>query len=200
MWVVLFFFLAVGGLVWVFFRDYRKKTQKWEAASKARFDRIFTEQAVRAAATAAPPVRPSAVPVIAPSTPVAVPPRITGRFLGQAETLVYYLLKTGIPDHAVFAKVPLESIIAAPGSGPASVAWQGTAQQRMDFLVCDRNMRIAAVIKLNIPGVPTVGAQPQSAIEKLRAAGVRVVEIDMANMPRREGIRKFILGDGVSGA
>ena len=86
MWVVLFFFLAVGGLVWFFLRDYRRKTQQWEAASKARFDRIFTEQAARPAATAAPPVRPSAVPVTAPSTP-AIPPRITGRFLGQAETL-----------------------------------------------------------------------------------------------------------------
>jgi hypothetical protein len=196
MWVVFFFFLAVGAIVWVFYRDYRKKTQKWEAESKSRFDRIFAQQLARSTAGAAPAAQPPVVPVATPAKPVAVPPRVTERFLGQAETLAYFLLKAGIPDHTVFAKVPVESIIAAPGSGPPAGAWLLVAKQRVDLLVCDRNMHVAAVIKLRVPGAPNAASQPESAIEILRAAGVRVVELDMASMPRREGIRKVVLGDG----
>lgn len=198
MWVVLLFFLAVAGIVWVFFRDYRQKTQKWEAASKERFDRIFAEQAVRAAMPAA--LQPAAAPAAAPVKPMAIPARISERFLGQGETLAYYLLRTGIPDHVVFAKVPVESVIGPPSTGLSGGAWQRVAHQRMDFLVCDRNMRVAAVIKLRGAGMPAAEGRGHSAIEVLRTAGVRVVEIDMADMPRREGIRKIVLGDGPSGA
>ena len=192
MWVVLLFFLAIAGIIWVFFRDYRQKTQKWEAASKARFDKIFAEQAVRAATTSAPV--PSAAPAAAPAKPAPVPARVTERFLAQGETLAYLLLRTGIPDHVVFAKVPVESIIAAPGTGLAGGAWQRVAHQRVDFLVCDRSMHVTAVIKLRA-GVHTEGQGP-SAIEVLRGAGVRIVEIDTAHMPHRDEIRKLVLGEG----
>jgi hypothetical protein len=200
MWVVLFFFLAIGAIIWIFLREYRKKTVKWEAASKERFEQIFTEQAVRAATTAAPGARPAATPVAASLEPAMAPAAVTERFLGQAETLLYYLLRTGIPDHAVFAKVPLELVLAAPGAGSAGGPLQRLAQQRLDFVVCDRNMRVAAVINVHGPGASSAAGQPQSALDKLRSAGVRVIEIDMAHMPHRAAIRQIVLGDSASGS
>jgi hypothetical protein len=196
MWVVLLFFLATGAIVWVFIWDYRRKTVKWEAASKERFDRIFMEQAVRPANVAARPAPAPVPPVTAPGKPMAVPLRAAERFLGQAETLVYYLLRAGMPDHAVFAKVPWESVIAAPGAGSAGgQPGERVAQHRLDFVVCDRSMRVAAVIQLRGPGVASTGDHSHFPAASLRAAGVRVIEINVADLPRREGIRKLVLGE-----
>jgi hypothetical protein len=198
MWIVLFFFLAIGGIVWVFVREYRSKTSKWEAASKDRLDRILMEQAARPAPLAE---RPGPSPAASPAAPsagsgerAAAPFRAAERFLGQAETLVYYLLRAGMPEYAIFAKVPLESILAAPGAGSVGgQPWQRMAQQRLDFVVCDRGMRVAAVIALLDPRAAGKGGQSRSNVESLRAAGVRVVELNPADLPRREGIRKLVL-------
>lgn len=193
MWVVLFFFLAIGGIIWVFFREYRKKTMQWEAASKERFDQIFAERAVRPAPVM-PEGRAPAAPAVAALKPAIAPAVVAERFLGQPETLVYFLLRTGIPDHAVFAKVPLDSVLAAPGAASAGGVAQRMAQQRLDFVVCDRNMRVVAVIQLRAPGAADVGGESHGALESLRKAGVRVIEIDMAHMPRRDAIREVVLG------
>lgn len=193
MWVVLFFFLAIGGIVWVFLREYRKKTMQWEAASKERFDQIFAEQAVRPAAVM-PEARAPAAPAVTALKPAIAPAVVAERFLGQPETLVYFLLRTGLPDHAVFAKVPLDSVLAAPGAASAGGVVQRMAQQRLDFVVCDRNMHVAAVVQLRAPGAPDVGVQSHGALESLRKAGVRVIEIDAAHTPRRDTIRQVVLG------
>jgi hypothetical protein len=194
MWIVLFFFLAIGGIVWVFVREYRSKTAKWEAASKDRLDRILMEQAARPAPLAERPAPSPAAPPAGSGEPAAAPFRAAERFLGQAETLVYYLLRAGMPEYAIFAKVPLESILAAPGAGSVGgQPWQRMAQHRLDFVVCDRSMRVAAVIALLDPRAAGKGGPSRSNVESLRAAGIRVVELNPADLPRREGIRKLVL-------
>jgi hypothetical protein len=195
---LIWFFLVLGmaGIVGVFIWDYRRKAARRETASKQRFEQIFKGGAVPASPAAAPAPVP---PVSVVSTPeaqasvTAFPPR--DRFLGQSETLVYLLLKTGLPDHQIFANVTLASILAVPGRGAdREQQLRRLSACTLDFVVCDRNMRVVAVVDLESPGsVDAAGAQRYKS-DSLKAAGVRQVRLNVASLPSRATLRELVSG------
>lgn len=202
------FLLFAAGIIFFGVWSSRKQIAAREAASKARFERLLNAPAQPAApadpaqpAAAASPSTPSpslAVPAPA-KAPAAAPAR--ERFLGQAETLLYYLLKTGLPDYEVFAKVSLASVISASGSGhEREQQLRRLAQYRVDFVVCDKSMRIIAVVEMD-SAVAAVGAgEQQFKVECLKRAGIRLVRVNPAALPKRDQVRALVGGPAPAGS
>lgn len=192
----LFLLAVAGGIVFAIW-NYRRKAAASKAASAARFERMFKGQAAAGAASDLPVVsRPEAATRAKPMTQAAAsisPPR--ERFLRQSETLIYYLLKTGVPDHEVFANTTLASVVGAPGDGhDREQQLRRLSQYQLDFVICDKRMRVVAVVEVeSAAGAGTAGDQSFKS-DILGQAGIRVVRVNPAAPPRRERIRDLIGG------
>ncbi len=189
------FLLAVAGGVVFSIWNYRGKAAASKAASKARFEQMFKAKAAAGAASDLPAVSPPesatrAAPM-AQAAALISPPK--DRFLGQSETLIYYLLKTGVPDHEVFANATLASVVGAPGNGrDREQQVRRFSQYQLDFVICDKSMRVVAVVDVeSAAGAGTAGDQSFKS-DILRQAGIRVVRVNPAAPPRREQIRALI--------
>ena len=202
------FLLFAAGIILFGVWSSRKQIAAREAASKARFERMLRAPAQPAApaepaptAAADSPSAPfAALAVPAPAkAPAAVPAR--ERFLGQAETLLYYLLKTGLPGYEVFANVSLASVISASGSGhEREQQLRRLAQYRLDFVVCDKSMRIFAIVEMD-SAIAAVGAgEQQFKADCLKRAGIRLVRVNPAALPKREQIRALVGGPAPAGS
>ena len=118
------------------------------------------------------------------------------RLLSPAHTLVYFLLRTGLPDHVVFAHVTLRAVIEAAAGLNAYMRneqMRRLSWQALDFVVCDRNLRPLAVIEV----VPREEQQEAAAMRKswIESAGLRYVELDQTALPRKEAMRALVVGD-----
>jgi hypothetical protein len=198
-WGFLFFLAAAAGiglLAW----NYRRKVQQREVLSKARFEEMFKNDyrgappPVTGTAGLATSKPPAAAPVIS----VAVQQRTP--FLTQPETLVYFLLRTAIPDHVIFAKVPLSSVIGPSGRQPGSRnESRQLSENLLDFVVCDRNMHVVSVVEIGDTGKPDSALSGSVNADCLSAAGVRLAVLDASALPARNEIRARVLGATPSG-
>lgn len=188
------FFLAVVVASAIFIWDYRRKARAREAVAQKRFEEMFT---ARSGAAPAPAPVPAAAPVPVPAVPKAAAPAVAAppanvpadtRFLGKVQTLVYRLLKAGVPDHEVFANVTLAAVIGSRNEQEA----RRLAQYRVDFVVCDKEMKVVAAVEVET-GAPMAGEQRFKA-DTLKAAGIGLVHVNAAALPRREEIRGLVLG------
>lgn len=196
LWIL--FLLVLVCVIGVFVWDYRKKAAGREAARKERFDQIFRQKA-----GAAPPEAASANAFQAAAAPAPEPVRFSAkeRFLGRPQALVYLLLKTGMPDHQVFANVTLASVVSPQVSGfDRQQQERRLAACRVDFVVCDREMRVIAVVELAAPGSADPSGMGPYKSDCLKAAGVRQVCLNPASPPSRESLRALVCeGAGVAG-
>ena len=194
------FLLVAVGVIAVFFWDYRRKAARRDAASKERFEQIFKGRAPAASPESSPSlpavVPPVAAGVAAPKVPpVTVLPR--GQFLGQAEALVYFLLKAGVPGHEVFANVTLASVVGVPDHVTGSAREQQLRrlmQYQLDFVVCDKNLRVIAAIELDTAQAADAAGVRRFKADCLQAAGVRLVRLDPSAPPRPEEIGPLLSG------
>jgi hypothetical protein len=188
--------LAAAGVVVYAVWNYRRKAAARKAASEARFEKMlkgeaqFPPGAEPPSSAADEPSSPARVsPAASPAQPVAAE-----RFLGKAESLLYYLLRAGLPDAEVFAGVSLARIVGAAGEGrDREQQLRRLSQYQLDFVVCDKSMRVVAVVEV-AAGAEAAGDQRFKS-EVLRQAGIRVVRVNPAAPPRREGIRALISGE-----
>ena len=200
----LFLLFAAGGIGFVVWYS-RKKFAEREAASKARLERLLRAPAQPAAPAELAPTRTAASPSasVAVPTPAKAPAAMPARerFLGQAETLLYYLLKTGLPGYEVFAYVSLASVISATGSGhEREQQLRRLAQYRLDFVVCDKSMRVIAAVDVDT-AVAAVGAGDQQfKADCLKRAGIRMLRFDPGALPKREQIRALVGGSAPAGS
>ena len=196
------FLLVVGAIVAYCVWDFRKKAALREAASRERLAQLLE---TRTAAKPAADTPPANIPATAGNVPAqAQPIAATGpsgkeRFLGKAETLVYYLLKTGIPDHEVFANVTFAAVLRQ-GDGGINQEQQlrRYSQLHLDFVICDKSMRIVAVVDVESPGGTDTAGTQRFKSETLKAAKVRLVVVDPNSMPRREEIRALVCGEAIA--
>jgi len=163
----------------VIYRFYQKKTAEREAASSKRFDEIFGGSAKSSTSA---PVSVQGMPVPMPAVP-QLAWIAKEKFLEPQAKLLYYLLKSGLPDHEIFAQVSLNAVIAA--SQPLRKPVKGV----IDFVVCDKQMKPVAAIVLATPGgVDSIG-------ECVKAAGLRWVCIAPDALPPRGDVRAVVLGN-----
>jgi uncharacterized protein DUF2726 len=193
--------------------NYRKKSAAREAASQQRFAELLREQAASSGrpvpAPAAPAPAPSPTPVShaapAAAAPAPVPAPAAGaareRFLGQHETLLYLLLKTGLPDHEIFANVSLASVVALPATGSErEQQLRRLAPYHLDFVVCDKSMHIVAAVDMETAGGADAAGIHQFKADYLKRAGIRLVRVNPAAMPRREQVRALVVGGNAAPA
>ena len=189
---------AVAYIIW----DHRRKVAQREAQAAGRMQELLgvalhtpTARAADAdAATVAAPQAPAE-----PRAPTATF-GLRERFLSPPQTLLYYLLKTGLPDYIVLAQVPVASLL---DPAPTLAAYAREEQARMfarhivDFAILDKSTRPLAAISLVHPadGPRVSSAQMQAWFS---AAGLRHVELDQSALPRKEAVRSLVLGDAAT--
>lgn len=208
-------FLLVGAFVVAYFIwDFRKKVAAREVASSQRFEELLREQATgsgRPVAPAAPAAAPASRAAAAAPAAASVPTPLSmpapaavpaagaaaarERFLGQHETLLYLLLKTGLPDHEIFANVSLASVMALPASGgEREQQLRRLAPYQLDFVVCDKSMHVVAVVDIETAGGADAAGIQQFKADYLKRAGIRLVRVNPAAMPRRDQVRGLVIG------
>jgi hypothetical protein len=188
------FLLAVAGGVAFAIWNFHRKTAARKAASEARFEKIFKGSAQTPVspppAFAAPE---SLAPAKAPPAASAAPPAAAQRFLGEAESVLYYLLKSGLPGFEVFAGVSLARVVGAAGDGREQQL-RRLAQYQLDFVVYDKNMQVVAVVEVESAAGAEAAGDRRVKSDLLKQAGVKLVRINPAALPPREQIRTFIGG------
>lgn len=190
------FLLAVAGSVAFTIWNFHRKTAARKAASEARFEKIFKGPAEVPANPPPPAAAPaeSSAPAKAPPAALVTPPAAAQRFLGQAESLLYYLLKAGLPDSEVFAGVSLARVVGAAGEGREQQL-RRLAQYQLDFVVCDKNMQVVAVVEVESAAGADAAGDRRVKSDLLKQAGIRLIRINPAALPQREQIRVLIDGD-----
>ena len=196
------FLLLAAGIILFGVWSSRKQIAAREAASKARFERMLGAPVQPAAPAESEPMAEAAFPS-APSVSLAAPapakaPALAPareRFLGQAETLLYYLLKTGLPGYEVFPNVSLATVIGVSGSGyEREQQLRRLAQYRLNFVVCDKAMRIIAAVDVDSAAAAMGAREEQFKADCLKGAGVRLVRIKREALPKRDQIPALVLG------
>ncbi|MBI2294601.1 MAG: DUF2726 domain-containing protein [Betaproteobacteria bacterium] len=185
--------VAIAYLVWT----YRRKSAEKEAASRERLAAVLGSRRREGAAiekTAGAAGR--GLPAPPPSASAAAAMWVAReRFLSQPETLLYYALKAGLPDHEIFAHVGLAALV---GVGPHMTGYERDqrlrrlAQHEFSFVVCDKSMRAVAAVELN---QAAAAAGQDFKAECLKAAGIRLVRLDPAALPRRDEVRALVRGE-----
>ncbi len=74
------------------------------------------------------------------------------RVLTLAERRAFDILGRALPDHIVFAQVPLARFIRVPTRNSYAEWLRRVGNLCVDLLVCDSQMNVFAVIELNAPG------------------------------------------------
>jgi hypothetical protein len=200
---LLLFLLPIAAIAYIIW-DHRRKLASREAARAGRIEELIAVSANPTTADdAAAPVSDVQVPTSTPAPTASIGASVPAayvlreRLLSPPQTLLYYLLRTGLPDCLVFAQTPVASVLE-PGSGLAAYAREEQARifarHVVDFVIADRSTRPIAVVKL------TASADTaQGSLSLMRtwfaAVGVRYVELDPAALPRKEAVRAVVLGD-----
>jgi hypothetical protein len=193
LWYVLL--LATVGVAVYAVWSYRKKAAARKAAGEARLEKLLKEQA-QLASGLQPPIPSAAEPSSSEKAPPATAtaqPVAAERFLGKAESLLYYLLRSGLPDAEVFAGVSLARVLGATGNGrDREQQLRRLSQYQLDFVVCDKSMRVVAVVEVETAAGAEAAGDQRFKSDLLKQAGIRVVRINPAELPRREQIGALI--------
>ena len=177
--------------------DYRRRTARRDAETAARLHDVMAVAAQVPRTGQAAAGNTSALPAANVGAPIVSYVR-RERLLSPPQTLLYYLLRSELPDHLVFAQITLASVLDT-ASGVAEHARAEMARRladhRVDFVICDRRMHPVSVLKLQTSFDGTSN-ELSSAQRWLDEAGVRYVEIDARALPRKEAVRAVALGEG----
>lgn len=183
---------AVGYIIWA----YRQKTARHEAVREGRAADLFNDSKQPAKNTAAHSAPPAAVPAAvqpAPAEQTSLPYRSKSRMLTQPHAVLYYLLKSALPDHEIFVHVNLAGVIEVDPQATGAERDErrrAISQLTVDCAVCSKAMGVVVAIDL----VPSGTAESTFKQRCLEAAGVRYVRIDPARLPRRGTVRTLVLG------
>lgn len=215
--VILLVLLPIAVIAYIVW-DYRRKMAQRAAVSAGRLTELMgaVKEVQLSASAPPPPTDKPTVPPVAPTPPPVTraepeptkpePPLYAARerMLSPPQTLLYYLLRTGLPEHIVLARVSLAAVLDA---GPGLSGFARDEQTRrlaaltIDFVVADRSMRPVAVVEIAAPDQGSVAESDRESVRtRLAAAGVRYVELDARKLPRKEGIRAVVLGDAQTAA
>jgi hypothetical protein len=180
-------FALLGYVLWA----YHRKAAEKEAASQERLALLMVaSQSTPGLEEAEPGATPPEKNEPARQGPAWAPRE---RFLSQAEAVVYYLLKSALRrDHEIYVHVALATVVTVGGTIPAFEREQRLrrlAQQELDFVICDKNLRVVAAVELSGAGT---AADLELKSECLKSADIRLIRLDPASLPRRDAIRALV--------
>lgn len=202
--------IPVGAILYLIWNHKRRMAERNVAAAGRLHELLGTvaqTEKPRAADTPVAQFTPVAAPpaAIAPDSSATQPAAASApalyavrkRVLSPPQTLLYYLLRTGLPDHLILPRVTLAALL---DTGPALVGFARDEQLRrlatltVDFAVVDKNMQPVVVIELAAPDSGGAAqADRDAARTRLDAAGVKYIELDPAALPRKDALRALVL-------
>ena len=191
---ILALLVAIGYVIWA----YRKKSAEKAAARSERYQQLFAAHLqppgpVKEGPSKPTPVTPSSAATRTAATAIYARKE---RLLSPQETLLYYVLKAGLPDHEIFARVNLSAILEVARTLQAHEREQRSrklALHNVDFVICDKSSRIVAAVEFEGTGGDSTG-EGTFKVDCLKAAGIRHVRVKAATIPRREDVRALICG------
>ena len=126
-----------------------------------------------------------AIPAAPPAAQAKPEPEAVGRreaFLSGATKLAYYVCKSGLRDHHVFAHVQLQALC----TGKLDAQLAGA---EISLLVCNAGMSIVAAIDVTGPEAP---AGDGAKADCLRTLGIRYLKLSPKSLPKPEDIRTLL--------
>ncbi|HEY7760977.1 MAG TPA: DUF2726 domain-containing protein [Burkholderiales bacterium] len=137
------------------------------------------------------PVKP--VPVPAAGAGAAASDGGPPRFLQGSAKVLYLVLKAALPEYHVFAYARLADVVKRVGSRLPSQVRAQLGQSRLDFVICNKDLVLVALLDL------TDGTRPDDPAKQhlqtpLAAAGVRYVRVAPNAIPKPTEVRSLVLG------
>lgn len=178
-------FVVIPILWW----HHRRKAAERDRAADARWQKLVS------AAKADPAATQTAMPATAMAARTGYARR--ARTLDPVQTVLYYLLKNGLPDHEVMPQVVLASVLEVPAEVTGSEREQRLrtlAQHTVDFVVCNKALQPVAVIELIVHEVAAPAPAQDFKTGSLAEAGIRHLRLSRKGLPKREALRSLVLG------
>jgi hypothetical protein len=115
------------------------------------------------------------------------------RLMTENEAEFFGRLVVALPDHYIFPQVAMTALIEAASSNKKTAHSDRLriAQQRADYVVCDRSCRVIAVVELD----DRTHSHSKDKIrdERLRQAGIRTVRFQSTSKPSVGAVRTAVL-------
>jgi Protein of unknown function (DUF2726) len=131
-----------------------------------------------------------------PSTPattqsIQTPVKVREVFLAGPAKVLFLVLRAGLPDHHIFAHTRLADVIQLSGQPTTPQARAQFAQGRIDFVVCNKNLSIIALIDL------IDGARPDDALKRalepqFATGAVRYLRVASNAIPKPAAVRQLV--------
>lgn len=188
--VALAWLAVIGGIVYNYTRKQRNRASARALDMEKALGDLRTEAKIRA--VDASPAIPDARPAIAPV------PEFTrkARLLAQPAGLLYYVLRTGLPDHEIFAGVSLSDVLEVGQDSQSAQHEQlrrKLEQHRLDFVICTKRFEVVAAIVVADKAAAR-GEAGQFIDRCMTAAGVRLLRVDPAAPPRHHQVQALVYG------
>jgi hypothetical protein len=119
--------------------------------------------------------------------------KLASPLLSVPEQELYRRLVAALPDHVILAQVAFSQMIDVVGGSPdENFRKRLTAMQKVaDYVVCDTNFRVVAVVELDDSSHHS--EKDQRRDEMVLEAGARTIRWRVSKMPSRDEIRAAIL-------
>jgi hypothetical protein len=118
------------------------------------------------------------------------------RVLTSSEQTLFYRLIEALPSHVVIAQVQMRGFLAVMERGVHwRLALNGILQKSVDFLICNKDFSVFAAVELQdrTHDRPDRRKSDEFKRSALAAAGLRLVEFHVSDMPSVDDIRKAVL-------
>lgn len=103
--------------------------------------------------------------------------------LSGAQKLAYLVFKTGIPDHHIFARVPLGELL------PLELAGADLGRHAFALVVCRPDLTVVAAVDIADPEK----AQHTAVVSRtLQSASIRHIVLDPRQMPKPKDVRALV--------
>ncbi len=112
--------------------------------------------------------------------------------LSEPEQILYWKLQKALPNHVVLAQVSFSRFLYTKGATAKDNFWQFARgrQKVADFVICDKNFYIVAIVELDDNSHSTEKDKIRDAI--LKEAKLHIIRWNVRKLPTEEEIQKTI--------
>jgi hypothetical protein len=120
------------------------------------------------------------------------------KLMSENEAEFFGRLVAALPDHYVFPQVAMSAILQASSDNrkQAYSDFLKIAQHRVDYLVCDKQCAIIAVVELD--DRTHSAAKDALRDSRLEQAGIRTVRVPSKNKPTKEELHNLVVGSSAA--
>ena len=116
-----------------------------------------------------------------------------GAFLAGPNKLLYLVLRTALPDHQIFPNVRLADALQIAGQPPTPQARAQLAQARVDFVVCNKQLAVVALVDIS-DGNRADDVLKRQIEPQINAAGSRYLRVAPTAIPKPAEARSLVCG------